>query len=540
EDVTVCANYSSRPVDTDENGKYIWAMERVIDQANDAQKKYGNPKSDDYIPNYNIVAATNGDGYNMYTGEPGGLLLMDGIEYHPCDGSGFFGILADGTAKIGSQAEYEKLKAEGKIKEAIGGFGATLVKDGKIAVTVNSDYFNDRAPRTAVGITKTGKVVMMVMDGRQEDENASIDSSCGGSAIEIAQVMLDAGCVEAINLDGGGSSTYVAKEEGSSELAVVSKPSDGTSRSVSTSLYAVSTAPSSTEFDHAVIESEYAHMTAGTTIQMTATGVSATNNVVDLPEGTEWAVSDAEKATITEDGQLTAKFNGTVDVMLMLDEEVLGKKAINIVTPDNLYFTKKAVNLIYEESVEMPIKAVYNNKPVAINEEDIKFELSDEKAGTFDGFDFTASLSEIRVLKITAKLPSSLVAKAEMTVYLYTADEASFDFDNAAGGDEQLAWKREVSNSASKDNKTYTAIDRDADMVTEYSFAIDMSKIQIPGRLGELVYMLPGSDNPDATAWTFLCDLAERISEWTEVSASIVFDEDVVFDPSSIKDIKLV
>ncbi|MBR1993481.1 MAG: hypothetical protein IJ988_04080, partial [Firmicutes bacterium] len=304
--------------------------------------------------------------------------------------------------------------------------------------------------------------------------------------------------------------------------------------------YAVSTAPSSTEFDHAVIESEYAHMTAGTTIQMTATGVSATNNVVDLPEGTEWAVSDAEKATITEDGQLTAKFNGTVDVMLMLDEEVLGKKAINIVTPDNLYFTKKAVNLIYEESVEMPIKAVYNNKPVAINEEDIKFELSDEKAGTFDGFDFTASLSEIRVLKITAKLPSSLVAKAEMTVYLYTADEASFDFDNAAGGDEQLAWKREVSNSASKDNKTYTAIDRDADMVTEYSFAIDMSKIQIPGRLGELVYMLPGSDNPDATAWTFLCDLAERISEWTEVSATIVFDEDVVFDPSSIKDIKLV
>ena len=39
--------------------------------------------------------------------------------------------------------------------------------------------------------------------------------------------MLDAGCVTAINLDGGGSTTFVAKQEGSNTLTVVNRPSDG-------------------------------------------------------------------------------------------------------------------------------------------------------------------------------------------------------------------------------------------------------------------------------------------------------------------------
>lgn len=539
DDVTVCANYATRPVEKDSKGNYKWDMTRVIDQAQNVQNKYGNPESKDYIANYNVVAAVNGDGFNMETGEPSGVLLMDGIEYHPCNNSGFFGMLADGSAVIGSKADYEKLKKEGKLKEAIGNFGATLVDNGKIAVTVSSDYFNDRQPRTAVGITKTGKVVMMVMDGREGGGN--IESSCGGSAIEVAQVMLDAGCEEAIMLDGGGSSTYVAKEEGSTELSIVSKPSDGSvSRSVSTSLYVVSTAPSSTEFDHAVIDSEYSYITSGTTMQMNATAVSATNNIVDMPAGAKWTVSDTSKASITKDGKFTAKINGAVDVNLMLDDKIIGTKTINIVIPDNLYFTRKSVNMVYGESIELPIKAVYRNKPVAINPNDVKFKLSEAEAGEFDGFKFTAASTELKNIRITATIPSSLLVSVDLTVYLYNEDQARFDFDNASGGDSQLSWNREVTNSVTADNKTYTAIDRDADMDTEYTFAIDMSEIEVPEQLAGLTYMLPGSDKADASAWTFLCDLAERMSQQTEVCAEIKFDKAVEIDESCLKDITLV
>ena len=64
--------------------------------------------------------------------------------------------------------------------------------------------------------------------------------------VEIAQIMLEAGCEYAVNLDGGGSTTFVSKPEGQDELQVTSNPSDGYARGVSTSLIMVSTAPSST------------------------------------------------------------------------------------------------------------------------------------------------------------------------------------------------------------------------------------------------------------------------------------------------------
>ncbi len=62
---------------------------------------------------------------------------------------------------------------------------------------------------------------MMVLDGRQEP------FSCGGSMHELAQIMLEAGCVAAVNLDGGGSTTYASRPEGSDAIEVINRPSDG-------------------------------------------------------------------------------------------------------------------------------------------------------------------------------------------------------------------------------------------------------------------------------------------------------------------------
>ena len=289
DDVHVFANYNNN------NPGEGWAMQRVLDQANAAQNRYGDPSSPDYIPNYNVIVSTNADGYNMATGEPGGLLVMNGKEWHGVDNGGFFGITKDGKAVIGTQKEYNEIY-RGQIAEAVGGFGTMLIRDGEIAVSRTESYYTDRASRTAVGITKTGKVVMMVMDGRQEPY------SCGGSMQEIAQVMFEAGCVQAVNLDGGGSTTYVAKMQGEDELAVVSRPSDGAARSVSTSLLMVSTAPSSTAFDHANLNSKYNYATIGTPVQLTPVGISATGNETDLPEGYTWAVSNSSVASITQDG----------------------------------------------------------------------------------------------------------------------------------------------------------------------------------------------------------------------------------------------
>ena len=56
--------------------------------------------------------------------------------------------------------------------------------------------------RTAIGITSDGKVVLFVCDGR-------IKSSDGATIVELARIMLGLGCVEAVNMDGGGSTAML-------------------------------------------------------------------------------------------------------------------------------------------------------------------------------------------------------------------------------------------------------------------------------------------------------------------------------------------
>lgn len=506
-----------------------WKMSRVKDQAEAAQKRYGDPESEDYIPNYTVVTAINGAGFDMSTGEPGGLLIMGGVEYHAPNDNGFFGILKDGTAKIGTTAEYYELKEQGQIMEGIACFGATLVKDGKIAVGYTEGYTNDRASRTAVGITKTGKVVFMVLDGRQEPV------SCGGSMQEIAQIMLEAGCVHAVNLDGGGSTTYLAKQEGEDSISLVSKPSDGYERSVSTSLIMVSTAPSSTEFDHATISASPAYLTVGAQTQLTAAGVSPMGNAAEIPEGTTWQVADESKGTITDDGVFTAKALGDVNVDLMLDGVSVGTITLHVVNPTQIYFTRDSIDAVYGVAKELPLKALYNGKEVAFLESDVEFSMNNADAGMVEGFVFTASEEYTKKsVTITASLVSDSNVTASINVALFDKDAYYFDFDNASGGTRQFAWIRDVSNTATVDNITYSVVDREEDVVATYSFGIDMTQIPMPERIADLTYMLPGADVEGANAWTFLLQLAERISPMSEVRPVITFDSDVEVDYSEL------
>ena len=516
DDVTIMANYK------DNNPGNGWGMQRVEDQANALVNNYK-----DKYENFSAVVAINADGYNMSTGEPGGLLIMDGVEWHGVDGDGFFAILKDGSAMIGTKADYDTYRDQ--IQEAVGGFGATLVLDGKIAINKSSTYYSTRASRTAIGIKADGSVVMMVLDGRQEP------FSCGGSMEEIAQIMLDAGCVHAINLDGGGSTTYLSKPEGSDKLQLVNRPSDGYARSVATSLVAISTAKPSDEFDHAVITSEYDYLTRRTELLLTAIGVNNIGGAAALPENIQWQVSDSSIGTITQDGLFTAKANGEVEIQLVSDGQVIGKKTLYVVVPDALAFEKDRMTAIYGIPVELPLVASYNGNPVAINNRDLLTSLSNSEAGSVDYLTFTGNEeSGIRNVVITTFLRSNRAISCEIAVNLYSKDEAYFDFDNITSGNRTLAWLREVANSVSEDGMVYQILQMDQDMTVDYTFALDMTQIEIPKQLEDLVYMLPGAD-AGSTAWDFLLQLAERISVLSQVRVTVQIDPNLEADISEMK-----
>jgi len=109
---------------------------------------------------------------------------------------------------------------EGDPQMAISG-NRFLVHEGIIRAVDDRELH----PRTAVGVdSDTGEVLLLVIDGRSS-------RSRGFTMVELANLMIDLGADEAVNLDGGGSSTLVGKGR-AGKVKVLNDPSDGGQRSV--------------------------------------------------------------------------------------------------------------------------------------------------------------------------------------------------------------------------------------------------------------------------------------------------------------------
>jgi len=101
------------------------------------------------------------------------------------------------------------------------GGGPQLIKVGKVAITdkqekMGATFATDRHPRTAIAKLQSGKLLLVTVDGRQPGVSA------GMTLYMLADLLLELGAVEAMNLDGGGSTTMVIHNK------IVNKPSDQT------------------------------------------------------------------------------------------------------------------------------------------------------------------------------------------------------------------------------------------------------------------------------------------------------------------------
>lgn len=111
------------------------------------------------------------------------------------------------------------------VLELIGGNPILLQGGQKLADT--SLFATARHPRTAVGFNAARtRLVLLVVDGRQP--NLSI----GMTLSELADEMRSAGCNEALNLDGGGSTTLVLRNPATGQERIINSPSDTHERSV--------------------------------------------------------------------------------------------------------------------------------------------------------------------------------------------------------------------------------------------------------------------------------------------------------------------
>lgn len=356
---SIATGYSDDDIDTIKTCRN-WAMTETTKQAQSMQTRRKT----------NVVGAINAGGYDMSNGRPSGAFIMSGTQINPPTGTTFW-IDKSGDAHITSAQECNAAYAAGNVLEAVASFGDIFV-DGH----ARSDLDNStRASRTAIGIKADGTVVMFMVDGRQAPY------SVGMTMAEVAAAMEDLGCEQAVNLDGGGSSTFATQREGEPEsstagLTLRCRPSDGYERKVSNTIMVLSTAKPTGQFDHAVVTPNDEVYTPGSTVQFAATGIDAAGGKADIPAGASWAVLSGG-GSIDANGLYTAADTcGTVTVGLKVGGQTVGQTSIQVQWPDKLGFTNNSVSIDFGQTSDLTFKPTWQGREVNYKDGDFEWTLA--------------------------------------------------------------------------------------------------------------------------------------------------------------------
>lgn len=453
-----------------------YTMSTVKEQADFVTTNYG----------WDVLGAVNGTSFDTSSGQPHHGLMIEGVNYAGGYTYGFFAVMynSEGEQKavIGQsneQAAFFNHKrgetltrtengvvvdyTDYEVEHAIGGWlNNYLVYDGVLCAPNDND---EEHPRTAIGIKADGTVVTYVCEGRNQGRAG------GMSLYTMATIMKDLGCIYAINLDGGGSSTALSRHEGETTYSNRIEAAYGADRSVSSAILFVST-ESYADKDPATIPT-HDHTFAraqvlpnqdlfisGTTVNFTATGSDAYGDPVALPEGLTWQVDAANSTTnigtinaTTGVFQATQGATGYVTVNLCQGETVVGSTKVFFAWPDWNYSNNwvNRFSIGYEQEqlmyfVMYPANNEVNKsvgistwRPFVIQECDFTWnlptgcsvEVRDNffyfKAGTNPVVDYTVSIAKINGTNQTS---GNSINQLTALVNVGKAPEMIYDFED--------------------------------------------------------------------------------------------------------------
>jgi hypothetical protein len=162
-----------------------------------------------------------------------------------------------------------------KIKLAAGS-NSFLVREGK--VTAFQGEVKGKTARTAAASAGNGRWLYLVAVEKS-------DASTGMEQSELAKLLVDLGAEEALNLDGGGSTTLVARRPGDFDLSLINRPKQGRERLVTDGIGIFNTAPAGQPAG--LIISGPRTVLAGTYAEYTVKGYDSHYHPW-RPEGVEW------------------------------------------------------------------------------------------------------------------------------------------------------------------------------------------------------------------------------------------------------------
>lgn len=331
-----------------------------------------------------IVTEINTDGGSVSIG--GDNLILTASD------AAALGMVAE-SFEVGDRVTLEISCSDSRLEDAdwVSGCGNILALDGEI---YDQDRWNsevtDANPRTAIGIKSDGTVVYHVLDGRSS-------LSVGATLEELAQDMLSMGCVDVVNLDGGGSSVMSLRVPGIDGFTVVNDPSDGRLRSVSSYILFVTDSDPNGSAGRLFLAEDGDYVLAGSSVDITVVATDRALHTVAAPESVS---ARAQRGTV-EAGVYTAPESAGTDSISLSGGGVSGSGTLHVVDRvDSLTVTDAATGntvsqLMLEngESVDLDVAAKYLMRDVSLSNEAVEYTITGD-IGTItpDGV-FTASLS---------------------------------------------------------------------------------------------------------------------------------------------------
>lgn len=228
------------------------------------------------------------------------------------------------------------------ITQAIGGSESIIINGVKQNFTSGSAAV--KHPRTVIGYTQDQRYLYIVtVDGRQNDWSVGMDLNEMGTYLKNRFNLY-----QAINLDGGGSTTMVVHGE------VKNRFSDPTERTVCNGIFVVNTNPPG-PLNKIKISPDKVYMQGGTTMQFSGSGFDQYSSSVPFPEPINWTCSSG-LGVINESGLLNTLADATDGYVYAKSGSVLDSVFVEIVKITSLKSIPGIVNLRTGQSQVMIVK----------------------------------------------------------------------------------------------------------------------------------------------------------------------------------------
>ncbi|MBO5666926.1 MAG: phosphodiester glycosidase family protein, partial [Firmicutes bacterium] len=268
---------------------------------------------------------------------------------------------------------------------AVGG-GDMLLKDGE-NVAPTSD--KTRAPRTAIGIKNDGSVIFYTVDGRQNGY------SRGTYPTELAGRLLELGCVEAINMDGGGSTVMRALYPGDVNTSQVNQPSGGSARACANYIMLVTEDTGNGYAEYLHLYPYSVTMLAGAKQEFTVKATDDAHYAAEVPENLRFSADSRYLGEFdeTEDGKyvFTAgdrDYSGQVGVR---SGSAYGTAEVTVVeNPTSIQLTNGAGAVLGDtmaiaagDSCDFNANAIYKRRTIVSQDDCYTWEVSGN-IGTID------------------------------------------------------------------------------------------------------------------------------------------------------------